>query len=142
MFQLLLCHKNREVTAWINNWELLYAAPAGRRGECTAPNMKEQGSSSSGTKNVQRHKRKPRSSSIQKKKKNVWELKPERRDDYFNSQLSDRLSSLLLTSSDHLAHVKQAQHFCVATCCGTFVARHQCRYSGRPTKEPWKLPCL
>lgn len=140
MFQLLLRRKNREVTAWINNWEPLYAAPARWRGERAAPDMKEHGSSSSGTKNVRRHKRKPRSPSI--KKKNVWELKPERRDDYFNSQLSDRLSSLLLTSSDHLAHVKQAQHFGAATCCGTFVARHQCRYSGRPTEEPWKPPCL
>lgn len=64
------------------------------------------------------------------KKKSVWELKPERRDDYFSSQLSERLSSLLLTSSIHLAHVNHAQHFRF----GTFVARHR----GRPTeKTPW-----
>lgn len=102
--------------------------------------MKEVSSSTGKTNkaNVQRDKRK-QCPPPKKKNKKVWELKPERKDDYFNSQLSDRLSSLLLTSSVHLAHVKHAQHFCTAKCFGTFVARH--RYSGRPTEKTRRPPC-
>lgn len=51
----------------------------------------------------------------------------EKRDDYFNSQLSSRLSSLLLTYTIHLPHVKHAQHFSGTTRCGTFVAYRQSR---------------
>lgn len=65
--------------------------------------------------------------------KNGQELKLETRDDYFNSQLSSRLSSLLLTSTIHLPHVKHAQHFSRTTCCGRFVAYQRSCKSGRPT---------
>lgn len=66
-------------------------------------------------------------------KKNGSELKLENRDDYFNSQLSSRLSSLLQTSTIHLPHVKHAQHFSKTTHCGRSAAYHRSCWSGRPT---------
>lgn len=63
--------------------------------------------------------------------KNGSELKLENRDDYFNSQLSSRLSSVLQTSTIHLSHVKHAQHFCRTTRCGRSAAYHRSCSSGR-----------
>lgn len=56
-------------------------------------------------------------------KLSVWELKLEKRDDYSNSQLSSRLSSLFQTSSIYLPHVKHEQHFFRTTQCGRFAAQ-------------------
>ena len=71
------------------------------------------------------------------KEKNVWELKLKNRDDYFNSQLSSRLSFLLQTCTVHLPHVKHAQRLC-RTIPGWHLCFHLRTWATRFTLLSWQ----